>query len=223
MQTSHIGSLPFTDFDKAIEFNHSFDIPVLFSLPTLDEKQFMLAQAEDLLFNRGLISNQEAIRDSDLFKFQLPCPFTIKKFLQKIPSIDEYLFALSKLKVKKQCIFFFDAPVFNKIKCEDFVRYDEYIERIKTEFGFKVGVHICCNVTEESIKSLSKLDYINIDLSLNPKLESVVNSYGVSVDTKITTDCKLITPPCGLALKSEAECNHLKTYLDQCRDKGLHL
>lgn len=42
--TTHIGSLPFLDLDKTIEFNSRFDIPVLSTLPKLDSNEFMIDQ-----------------------------------------------------------------------------------------------------------------------------------------------------------------------------------
>lgn len=49
--TTHVGSLPFTDVNEALDFTFSFDIPALFSLPKLNSNEFIGA---DLLSGLGV-------------------------------------------------------------------------------------------------------------------------------------------------------------------------
>jgi methionine synthase II (cobalamin-independent) len=49
MLTTHVGSLPFTSINEAIEFTFKFDIPVLFTLPMLNPKEFMHLELIDKL------------------------------------------------------------------------------------------------------------------------------------------------------------------------------
>lgn len=44
---THVGSLPFVDIKIALDYTFKFDLPVLFSLPNLDDKQFM---GKDIVF-----------------------------------------------------------------------------------------------------------------------------------------------------------------------------
>jgi hypothetical protein len=41
LNLTHVGSLPYVDIKTALDFTFKFDLPVLFSLPNLDNKQFM--------------------------------------------------------------------------------------------------------------------------------------------------------------------------------------
>lgn len=49
--TTHVGSLPFTDVDKALDYTFKFDLPVLFSLPARNENEFM---GKDIVTQLGL-------------------------------------------------------------------------------------------------------------------------------------------------------------------------
>ncbi|MFT6630119.1 MAG: hypothetical protein ACJAS4_000053 [Bacteriovoracaceae bacterium] len=41
LSLTHVGSLPYVDIKTALDFTFKFDLPVLFSLPNLDKRQFM--------------------------------------------------------------------------------------------------------------------------------------------------------------------------------------
>lgn len=45
--TTHIGSLPFKDIQRAIDFNKKFTLPVLATLPLLQKNEFMINQVLD--------------------------------------------------------------------------------------------------------------------------------------------------------------------------------
>lgn len=106
MQTTHIGSLPFTSLKMAIEYNNQFDLPVLFSLPGLGKEHFMgfdlafmlgaLEKATDkgtISIKSGSLKNSPELKPFFFeeifkslkgreFKYQLIGPYTFYKMLE---------------------------------------------------------------------------------------------------------------------------------------------
>jgi len=122
---THIGSLPFLNVEDAIDYTFKFDIPVLFSLPILNSKEFM---GQDILHQlkipfrmvdhkihlevSSLCTTSELIpayfdlfineclkRNRDEFKYQLIGPFTFYKMMTSSSNIsfkDSWNFLIDK-------------------------------------------------------------------------------------------------------------------------------
>ncbi len=246
MKTTHIGSLPFTKLEQALDYTFSFDLPVLFTLPKNEDSFFMLEelcylitgknQIEKLQLNIQKIPFIDAFfkKSNGLFKYQLCGPITFYEsclkgqgFLRK----DFYQFYQEGIlkvvegfgKELQNLVFFIDEPELTKADRESFLFLDALCLELKKEFNIQVGLHSCATLNEDKI-SLEKFDYLNIDACINSeKLVTSVNSIGIDLNTKVNKEFELITPRCGLALKSDEYCYQIKNYLDRCRDKYSHL
>lgn len=67
MKTTHVGSLPFLSINQALDYTFKFDVPVLPTLPKLDEKQFIGADIVHLL-GLGRFSDGRMLLDNDFYK-----------------------------------------------------------------------------------------------------------------------------------------------------------
>jgi methionine synthase II (cobalamin-independent) len=74
--TSHIGSLPFLSLNEAIAFNHLFTIPVLSTLPLMNDNEYMLAQVQSGIPNSSL-QNYKINLPTQLFLSDYQYPFTL--------------------------------------------------------------------------------------------------------------------------------------------------
>ena len=78
IRLTHVGSLPFTSLDEACEFNAKFDLPVLFTLPRLNSKEFMISEFLTLLglgFTDGENITLHPLNNFNQQKFEKPFNF----------------------------------------------------------------------------------------------------------------------------------------------------
>lgn len=67
VETTHVGSLPFTNPKDAINYSFQFDLPVLFSLPNFDSSQFMGKDIVDML-DIGVYTNDHKIELNETYQ-----------------------------------------------------------------------------------------------------------------------------------------------------------
>ncbi len=82
VQTTHIGSLPFTDINTALDYTFQFDLPVLFTLPSFGAEHFMGA---DLCYQLGILNSVKVnggLEISENKKFKSINPFFFREFVK---------------------------------------------------------------------------------------------------------------------------------------------
>ncbi len=229
IKTSHIGSLPFKSLRDADQFNKSFDLPVLYSLPLLDKSQFMLAQVigdfNTDSFDKGIlgrnikIPNLDSVTEYEEFKFQLVGPITLIKSFKKISPLEInlllkwYLNQIIELFEKKRvasCYFFLDEPMLYMANDSDYVLLNNFLKTLKTKF-FKVGIHCCSSFEISKInlslidgfsfesKYLNNQDFQNIDLFIGV-LSTDTFELDPIIDLTTFSNQIYVTPHCGFAL-----------------------
>lgn len=170
VETTHIGSLPFIQIDQAIEFTFKFDIPVLFTLPQLDAKQFMgvdvLSMTHNLTsldielpYEREFFKRLDS-QDSNIFKAQLIGPITLQKYFLKEQALEKVASKLGilyrnliKRFIKKGNLFFIiDEPALNSRYEVEFL--NEFFKRLNI-LDCEVGLHCCSDIDEEIFDCLN--------------------------------------------------------------------
>ncbi|MEE2671939.1 MAG: hypothetical protein VYA54_09520 [Bdellovibrionota bacterium] len=94
IKTTHVGSLPHSNVEAAIDYTFKFDIPVLFSLPNLGAEHFMgsdifsysggwenfNSHSLDSLYFENEFFNAFNKQEKKQFKVQLIGPVTLHKY-----------------------------------------------------------------------------------------------------------------------------------------------
>lgn len=194
-KTTHIGSLPFTKIEDAINFNKDFDLPVISTLPNIDPNEFMIEQIALGIANSKIEDFKIIINELDFIKdfeinFLILDKF-IKEFKNKdikwqligpITLIRSFKDPLSEFQIKK-ILNWYQSLInnfYNKHK-EKFSNMifilDEplfdtkfkgellYILKKIKKTNGEIGIHCCSKLEINELKEL-KLDYLSIDCSL---------------------------------------------------------
>ncbi len=186
--TTHVGSLPFMDIEKALEYTFAFDIPVLFSLPKLDSAQFMLEEAKSILkegssnirppsnLNKFLLEKEK--RQLTRFKYQLAGPWTLyhseqpkvsfKQFSESL--IPKYSLLINELSKEGELFFALDEPLLAKATQSQLTELNHFIGEIASIANVRLILHSCAKLPLEAINSL-EVEFINLDLSLYSREE----------------------------------------------------
>lgn len=196
MLTTHIGSLPFTSVDECIEFNKKFDLPVLSTLPLINNNEFMIEQVahgisgakveqfkiylpENLQLNEyrfPFVSLNAFVENfkSKTIKWQILGPVT---FIQSCSPIEE-----SSIKILLQWhldnILHFHNELKKKFKDailfldEPLFQQTDSLNLLKDfcsslkEKDIQLGIHCCSHIEEGSLNEI-KIDFLSYDSSLN--------------------------------------------------------
>lgn len=204
LPTTGIGSLPFEDISRAIDFSLKFDIPFLPELPKLDG-DFISSFKENN--NSCLEKFKERTESLPLVKYQIPSP--------ELVQIESYGKVKSPL--------FIDAPTI-----KDYKVLKNFISSIENS----VGIHCCGNFDLTEILKL-KINFFSFDARLveSPRelIEELIRYNIIPVVGIVSThekraqrpnnidiwknvirdypmDCWL-SPACGLAGLSISECD----------------
>ncbi|MAZ48125.1 MAG: hypothetical protein CME65_06160 [Halobacteriovoraceae bacterium] len=243
VETTHIGSLPFVQLNQAIEFTFKFDIPVLFTLPHLDPKQFMgidvlsrthnLASLDIELPYEKEFFKRLASQDSKIFKTQLIGPITLHKYFLKDQTLESvasklgvlYKNLINRFIEKGDLFLVIDEPALKSRSEIEFL--NEFFYKLNI-VDCEVGLHCCSDINEE-IFELLKIKNKQLDWSLRNKdnfnrdevflggLEMrAPETWGNFLFSKKNL---IISPACGLANESNPEMRfqrltELKTFLE---------
>jgi hypothetical protein len=225
MKLTHVGSLPFLDINKALDYTFLWDIPVLPSLPILDKNQFLGEDIKTLLdLNRlGLNSKKELepfyfepfikelkARSMTRFKYQLIGPVTFYEMNKDKFEFNElvdffeikYSCLLKNLQGYGELLFVLDEPLLDKNY--DFYRSERgnsFIKKLET--SAEIFIHSCAQLELE--KTQGYTHYLNIDLSLYDRNEKKLEEIQFPGSSKLG-HAKYLSPSCGLALKTEKQC-----------------
>ncbi len=215
---TQIGSLPYTDIKKAVEYSLRHDIPFLPELPLLGDSML------EYIKNPGELSClQEFTKHTfSIVKIQCIGPATLisnsykeEEALQRI--YDHISVILDKLKAES-IILFFDEPALGAVSFE----YKELWNSILDNFDniSHVGVHICGNMNWDELFD-SNIEIISFDASMyditvypNYRRGKRI-SWGIQKfeDLKDFQEGDLITLPCGMSPK---------LYTEEDCEKNLH-
>lgn len=157
--------------------------------------------------------------DGSDFKYQLVGPHTLwkcidtKNILKRSNQSDfydyilaKYTNALKELSAIGELIFFLDEPMLAEQSGNDLTLLEDFIEKLRP-FCKEIGLHCCGKVLKKQLPRI-ELDYLNLDLELYDTktepfiLEITAPGLGDKSSFIPTQNTRLLTPSCGLALKS---------------------
>ena len=229
MKTTHIGSLPFQSLSEARDFNSKFSLPVLFTLPKLNENDFMLSQVfgsnnsiefDDSLLKKPINLNYTQILESfDEFKFQIIGPVTLLKCIRDLPTsrvqdvLDWHynnILSLLEKRYMRRCYFFLDEPMLFDANEKEFNILNSFLLRLSGAFK-KLAIHSCSQF-KFNLLDQKRLDGISFEsqyledyrpLKHLDLFLGVVETQGLAMKPQIDlSHCEnniYLTPDCGLA------------------------
>lgn len=236
IKTTHIGSLPFQNKKDADLFNHLFDLPVMYSLPLMNNSQFMLEQvlghykeySIEITQRNIELYNVDSIKDYKHFKFQMAGPITLIKYLKLddgseiLTFLNWYSDQLKKMftsELSRRCYFFLDEPSLFLSNKGQYNLLNDFVLDLKDSF-YKIGLH-CCSEMDLNLLNVKDLNGLSIEskyidkLDLSQELDlflGVLNTTDLNLDPifdlpQINGDL-FVTPHCGLAF-TEIQKMHL--------------
>ncbi len=194
IQTTHVGSLPFTDLKEALAYTFQYDLPVLFTLPSLGKEHFMGA---DLCYQLGILNsinpkggleinegesfkpitpffskeffNAKGNRE---FKYQIIGPYTLSKMLSNnqltLKQLSEKLIPSIKALIHN-----LGQDGLTLFSFDEPLIYQANTEELKivkdfitelTSDGVHFSVHICSDIPIETCQKLGVA--LNLDISI---------------------------------------------------------
>lgn len=96
-KSTHIGSLPFTSLQDAIDFNKGFDIPVISSLGNLNPKEFILEQIVSGINNCSIVDFKIKRTPNTQLEF-------LKNYNIEFEILDEFVKTFGGMEVKWQIV-----------------------------------------------------------------------------------------------------------------------
>jgi hypothetical protein len=204
--TTQIGSLPYDDIEKAVEYSLRHDIPFLPELPRLRDAMM------DYIENPGNMSCLELFKKKvcgcETVKIQCVGPATLilggynqdDAFSRAYQHID----ALTNGLEAENIILFLDEPALGQAGFD----YRQLWSPLFESFDVVSGVHVCGNMNWDELFA-SEIDIISFDASKfditkYPGYRSGKRiAWGVesAEDVKDFQDGDLLTPPCGMGPK----------------------
>ncbi|MCT4642683.1 MAG: hypothetical protein N4A33_10355 [Bacteriovoracaceae bacterium] len=179
MKTTHIGSLPFKSKKDAIDFSFNFDLPVLASLPYLDENEFMhlqLCNGQSIIYenNKLKLKSRELSAykipiclkgqfykklGKMIYKWQVIGPLTFLSIFEHrldtntISILLKYYVESINISINKKsnCYLFLDEPLYGISKEYDYKLFEAIIAILKKDF-YKLGIHCCSNEPLDKVK-----------------------------------------------------------------------
>lgn len=235
--TSHVGSLPFLDIKQANAFNEDFDLPVLFSLPKVNESELMLNQVLGLgsgtVFSQSIVEREIVIKNIDSickydeFKFQMVGPITLIKSFKQISNSEieallywyqNQLSNILDLNVMKRCYFFLDEPMLFMANVDEYEVLNSFLSSLTDKF-LKLGVH-CCSEFKPDLLDFSFINGLSFESKYFKENHfpehidlflGVLDTQDLRLDSPLSLDNlpnKLyVTPHCGLALSMPEKMN----------------
>lgn len=201
---THVGSLPFTQINEALDYTFSFDIPVLFTLPKLNLEDEMVRfvvsglglgdyRDDKVFLNQNYLKTSKQLSipylegftqrlNGQKFKYQLIGPFTLWNLISNQNSFDKNDF-LNFLCCKYQLLLN-ELSVFGEFI---FVLDEPLLNKASAEdiellnnFAAKltyasVGIH-CCSKLSRVQTQMIKADFMNLDLLLNQDHRVLTNA-----------------------------------------------
>lgn len=239
MKTTHVGSLPYLKVEDALDYTFKFDIPCLFTLPKLDNNQFMdkeifsLRKRKKPFFFDEFV-NEAKRRKITKIKYQLMGPITFMQIgHHENMIIGEYQDLVVKmiktLSSHFEVIFSLDEPYLSHMSETKFNLLNEFKNEIDIETQSNTYIHCCAKLSDMQLSLLKDIP-LNLDLSLYSledlgRLKSVYP--GVSLDSEMTQQrdrfvrkSSLVTPSCGLALNNVKELSSVFSYLRSFQNKS---
>lgn len=207
---TQIGSLPYDEPKKAVEYSLRHDIPFLPELHKLGDSMLQYIQNPGKLSCLDEFSN--AVRGYDLVKAQCIGPATLMQNNytenQAIERIYHHMYAILDNLDAGKVIFFLDEPALGYTGID----YKTIWRFLFQEFDVIPGVHVCGNTDWDRLFN-SDLEIISHDTSLYditryPEYRDGKRiAWGISKpeDVKDFQEGDLITPPCGLGPKIYTE------------------
>ena len=204
--TTQIGSLPYDDIEKAVEYSLRHDIPFLPELPRLGDAMM------DYIENPGNMSCLELFKKKvcgyETVKIQCVGPATL--ILGGYDQDDafsrayEHIDALTDGLEAENIILFLDEPALGQAGFD----YRQLWSPLFESFDVVSGVHVCGNMNWDELFA-SEIDIISFDASKfditkYPGYRSGKRiAWGVesAEDVKDFQDGDLLTPPCGMGPK----------------------
>ncbi len=234
IQTTHVGSLPYSDVEAAIDYTFKFDIPVLFSLPNLGAEHFMgsdilsysrgwenfNSHSLDNLFFEKEFFNAFNKQQKKQFKVQLIGPVTLHKYFLKereyaeVESklISAYVRLIGRLSHRGDLFFVLDEPALNQKV--DIERFNNFSNELCSGSTSIIGVH-CCGKLDLDLYDDISLEFKQLDWSLY-KVEQIPKKgrffggfekfdHEICQKLSFQADNIIISPSCGLYLHSNPE------------------
>lgn len=208
--TTQIGSLPYDNVSKAIEYSLAHDIPFLPELPLLGDSML------EYIKNPGQLSCLEDFRSetqgADIIKIQSIGPATlINSGYSEDIAVEKVYTHISKILDRmnaKEVILFLDEPALGHTGID----YISLWQVIFSQFNVKKGIHVCGNMDwdklfESEIEIISH-DSTKYDITIYPKYRNnKIIAWGIK-DYKDIRDFQeedLLTLPCGIGPKINNE------------------
>ena len=222
---TQIGSLPFEDVNKAIDYSLRHDIPFLPELPKRGE--FML----DYIKNPGRLSCldefKKSVKGYETVKAQCVGPATLVRYggyseSEAIRRATEHISSILDGLDSKEVILFLDEPAIGQV---DF-NYRELWEQIFGRFNVIRGVHNCGDANWNMLFD-ADINIISFDSSKYGVTRSSNYRNGKRIawgvqrreDVKDFRDGDLLTMPCGMAFDDERACGeNLEMLIEAARE-----
>lgn len=230
---THLGSLPFTDPNKALKWASKFDLFTLPELPVLDKSQLMIDRALKAIDSNnslGIFSNLLDHVDQSEIKVHCVGPATLSMVDEKYfePYFDMILKAKSLLDKRFDNVWLcLDEPSIN------FVRdYNSKLDKYLSYFQGKsnIGIH-CCDKVNMSQLPIDVLSFISVSQYEVESIDDFIawatkdrylifgvvktnENYGDGQTLKLSPETNIIySPACGLGNLDEKLSESILQYL----------
>jgi len=208
---TQIGSLPYNNVNEAIDYSLRHNIPFLPELPSRGETMLKYIKNPGLLC--CLAEFRSAVKGYERVKVQCVGPVTLIQSGygrdEAITRAYEHISAILESLDVKEVILFLDEPALGQFGGD----FREMWEPLFSSFKVTSGVHICGGMDWDKM-FCSDIDIISFDASKyditrypNYRNKKRI-AWGISEieDIKDFWRGDLLTPPCGLGLKTQEEC-----------------
>ncbi|MBU2590229.1 MAG: hypothetical protein KKA65_03990 [Nanoarchaeota archaeon] len=206
---TQIGSLPYKNIEKAIQYSLKHDIPFLPELPKLKDSMF------EYIKNPGSLSCLEEFKKHEFNKVKIQCVGPVTLMLgnydenKAIESCYNHIYSIMDGLKAKEIILFLDEPTLGHAG----FNFKQYWDAIFSSFNVTRGIHVCNSMDWDKL-FYSDIDIISFDaseydLTTFPKYRNNKKiAWGIKSleDVKEFQEGDLITPPCGLFSSTEQEC-----------------
>jgi hypothetical protein len=230
---THLGSMPFTDPQKALIWASKFELFTLPELPILDKSQLMIDRAIKAIDNNkplGIFSNLLDHVDQSEVKVHCVGPATLSMVDEKYFEMHFEMILKAKAQLDKRfdkvwlCL---DEPSINFVKDYN-AKLKSYISNFKGEAN--IGIH-CCDKVDISQLPIDILSFISVSqyeisdmkeylswaIQDNVLVLGVVKTnenYGDGQTLRLSEETNIIySPTCGLASLNENLSDSILQYL----------
>ena len=203
---TQVGSLPYDDVDKAVEYSLRHDIPFLPELPKLGDAMMEYIEKPGSL--SCLDTFKQKVQGYETVKIQCVGPATLilsgYDQDQAISRACQHIDAVVNNLNTKEVILFLDEPALGQVGFD----YQQLWSALFESFDVTPGVHVCGNMNWDELFR-SEVEIISFDASKYDitKYPGYRNCKKIAWGTKSKTDVKdfqtgdLLTLPCGMGPK----------------------